>query len=262
VQDVLAFSWGFQDGVLLVRSAAKQAGVTIAEVAEKSQLNQVLDMCSGGGGPIAAFAELPDLKNCIKSFIVTDLYPNLVAFKQLAAKHPGRIEFSEKPVDATACTYGELKQSYIRTMFASLHHMTPFLVEGILRDIVDKEDSFVAVELTNRSFLAISIFAFSGVAIAALGILSSLPKVSISSNLARMLLTFVFPIIPFLFIIDGVVSCIRTYSSEEFLLIAKKADPESKYDWTVKEKMLQGAPYPVTVYVGVPKSKSKHSKVQ
>jgi hypothetical protein len=39
---------------------------------------------------------------------------------------------------------------------------------------------------------------------------------------------------------DAFISCLRCYSREELLAMAREADPEQTYDWVVEEPSLMG----------------------
>jgi hypothetical protein len=65
------------------------------------------------------------------------------------------------------------------------------------------------------------------------------------------------PVVLPLFVIDGLVSDIRTYSPKEFMSMVEEVDPTGKFEWTVKEQLVDGVCFPFTSYIGVPK-KGKH----
>jgi hypothetical protein len=255
VQDNLAFAWRFEDHMLVKNCAAKQAAPILIDALKRAGTDEILDMCSGGGGPFDTLAQLDELKTAVSKFTLTDLYPNLDAFKRLAAKHPGRIGFSEKSVDATACDYGRATQKhYLRTMCASMHHMSEDLLVGILADCVAKNDAFAAIEITSRSVVSIAILPVGSPLLTFIAWFLTFSSMrSWESAFKRFVFTFLIPIIPLVFVFDGFVSCLRTYTPEEFMRLARKADPDNKYEWTVKEQILDGLYVPMISYIGIPK---------
>ena len=67
---------------------------------------------------------------------------------------------------------------------------------------------------------------------------------------SRLLLTYLFPVIPTVAFIDGVVSCLRTYTPDELRELAKSVDGATGYDWTAGHA--GGGPIPMTYLVGTP----------
>jgi len=67
---------------------------------------------------------------------------------------------------------------------------------------------------------------------------------------SRLLWTYVPPVLPFVGLFDGVVSCLRTYSPPELRELLRGLDT---YDWQVGETRSRWSPLAVTYLVGVPK---------
>ena len=67
---------------------------------------------------------------------------------------------------------------------------------------------------------------------------------------SRLLLTYLFPVIPTVAFIDGVVSCLRTYTPDELRELARSVDGATGYDWTAGHA--GGGPIPMTYLVGTP----------
>jgi len=251
LQDILALAWEFEEGLLAKRSAAKQVAADLARLVESSKTNELIDMCSGGGGPVGVIARTEAMKKC--TFTLTDLYPNLTAFERVAKGSDGRVKYISSPVNATSCTFGEGNKRHIRTMFASMHHMQPDLLQGILRDCVAKGDLFAAFEATNRSPLSILSLTLPLLFLSIISIFYSFSRLPIGAALVRVFFTCIIPVIPAILVVDGFTSCLRTYSREEFMAVTKSADPDNKYDWMVNERLLDGLPVPLTSYVGTPR---------
>src|SRR5262245_45657432 len=60
----------------------------LADALRASGSTTVMDLCSGGGGPVGALREELVRTGLDVRFILTDKYPNHDAFRQLAASHP------------------------------------------------------------------------------------------------------------------------------------------------------------------------------
>jgi len=68
---------------------------------ERSTVWHVVDLCSGGGGPVMAIYEDLLADGFPVKFTLTDKYPNIPAFRRLAARHPSGIDYLIESVDAT-----------------------------------------------------------------------------------------------------------------------------------------------------------------
>ena len=107
-----------RDGVLSGRARwvilANPYAVVVPKLAvalEACQTTQVLDLCSGAGGPWATL--LPMLQYRKPAVLLTDFYPN--------PAHT-TLPYHPEPVDATAVP---ATLSGFRTLFASFHHFRP-----------------------------------------------------------------------------------------------------------------------------------------
>src|SRR2546427_8764913 len=72
----------------------------LAETLRAAKSEQVIDLCSGGGGPILRLQEALAAEGIEVRFTLTDRFPNLEAFQQTAAQSHGKIGFVLEPVDA------------------------------------------------------------------------------------------------------------------------------------------------------------------
>jgi hypothetical protein len=68
---------------------------------ENSRTSCVVDLCSGGGGPVLAIYEDLAADEMHVHFTLTDKFPNTTAFQRLASQYPSDIQYIAGPVDAT-----------------------------------------------------------------------------------------------------------------------------------------------------------------
>ena len=68
----------------------------------------------------------------------------------------------------------------------------------------------------------------------------------------RLLFTYILPVIPLLVMIDGIVSCLRTYTLEELREITASLKG-SPYDWELRKVRSPGSPFPVLYAIGCPR---------
>ncbi|MBX2876160.1 MAG: hypothetical protein KTR30_28830, partial [Saprospiraceae bacterium] len=102
----------------------------LKKVLPESGQNQIVDLCSGSGGPMLyAFEHLrkePGFEDL--SLTMTDLYPNEEFAKEVNERADLKLSFQREPLDATQV--GD-KLRGLRTMVSSFHHMPPLLAKRI-----------------------------------------------------------------------------------------------------------------------------------
>ena len=74
-------------------------------------------------------------------------------------------------------------------------------------------------------------------------------------ELRRLLLTYVLPVLPACVAFDGAVSCLRTWTDEEWLAMARRVPNAHRFDWQV------GRRGPVRHLIGVPVGTPLRSKL-
>ena len=121
------------------------------KVLEKTGKSEIVDMCSGAGGPILESVEILKEKHGRKELKLTlsDLYPNKKIAKQLNSDDDKSVSYYEDSLNAENVD-GKLKG--IRSMVCSLHHMRPETVTNILTDAQDSNEGFCALEISDNSY--------------------------------------------------------------------------------------------------------------
>ena len=209
----------------------------------KTQSNQIVDLCSGGGGPWPSL--LPELKEksgATVNVLLTDKYPNQKAFdrtKQLLGSNIDCQTSSISAFDVPAQIRG------FRTIFTGFHHFCPQDGRQIIEDAVRKNEGIGVFEFTSRSFLPI-IFVL---VMSPIGALLLAPFVR-PFRWSRVLLTYVIPILPLCTLFDGFVSCLRTYSREELQALVDSL-PDNDYCWEIGEIESRKV-QPLTYLIGYP----------
>lgn len=211
---------------------------------ERAGTRRIADLCSGGGGPWFYFRDALARAGCEVEVRLTDLFPNVAAFEAASAATGGAVTFHPEPVDATAVP---ASLDGLRTMFTGFHHFRPAEARAILADAVAKGRAIAIFEATERKPLAL-------VAMLTLPIvvLAVTPFIR-PFRWSRLFWTYVVPAVPSIVLFDGVVSCLRSYTTEEMLAMAREAGGE-RYDWEAgREPIGRGGPIGVTYLVGVPR---------
>jgi hypothetical protein len=162
----------------------------------------IVDLCSGSGGPmVRLFGRLRE-EGVADALVLTDLYP-----RPESVVGPG-VRYETSSVDATALPEG---LSGIRVICNAFHHFPPAEAKAILHDAWSRGRTVVVLEALAREPLAM--VAVTGVgAMAAAGSPFFAPF-----RLSRVVLSTLIPVIPLLLLWEGVVSCLRCYTSHELM---------------------------------------------
>ncbi|MBZ5663812.1 MAG: class I SAM-dependent methyltransferase [Acidobacteriia bacterium] len=205
---------------------------------ESTEERAVVDLCSGGGGPWFDLGrklqgDLPHLE-----IWLTDKYPNLSAVENVRAASENHIRFYPGPVDATNVP-GELQG--FRTMFTSFHHFSPEEAGAILQNAVDAREGIGIFEITRRTPSTIALMLAW-----ALILFLCTPWIR-PFRWSRLLWTYLIPIIPLVWLFDGIVSCLRTYRPRELREIVATLS-SSEYQWEIGE--LSTGKVPITYLIG------------
>jgi hypothetical protein len=198
----------------------------------------VVDLCSGGGGPWFDLSRKLQGDPPGLHIWLTDKYPNLGALQNVRAASGNHTTFYPGPVEAMNVP-DELKG--FRTLFTSFHHFAPAEARAILQNAVDAGESIGIFEIARRAPSTIGlVFAFA--------LLLSLCTPWIRPfRWSRLFWTYLIPIIPFVLLFDGVVSCLRTYRPEELRDLVEKLTT-NEYQWEIGEDSTGYTP--VTYLIG------------
>jgi hypothetical protein len=152
----------------------------------------------------------------------------------------GRISFRPEPVDAAAVP-ADLPG--VRTLFTALHHFRPREARAVLADAVRQRQPVAVFEFTERSLRGLLLSAASP-----LVVWGSTPRIR-PLRPARLLWTYLIPLVPLTVFVDGMVSCLRTYSPPELRELVAEF---GTYTWRMGT--VRGpSPFAVTYLVGYPR---------
>ncbi len=217
----------------------------IRELLEHSGQQRIIDLCSGGGGPIERIAQdLAELGQPVR-VTLTDFFPNVDAFEYAHAETDGAVDFEARPIDAK---HVPAELAGVRTLFNALHHFRPADARAILADARASRSPIAVVEMVSRHPLAVLVIPFN----AFISLPLTTPFIR-PFRWSRLLFTYLIPLIPLLVLWDGIVSCLRVYSPEE--LDGLVADLHGD-DWVWETGLAEAAfgPVPLTYLLGYPKS--------
>jgi hypothetical protein len=204
----------------------------------------IVDLGAGAGGPWRRLRPLleRELGRPLR-VVLTDLHPGRLPSSGAASSVTLGVERWHEPVDARAVG-GELLG--FRVLCSTFHHFTPDDARRVLRDAVQRRQGIALLEMTQRSPLALLLMLTTP-----LTALLLTPLIR-PFSWARLLLTYLIPVIPLVTAFDGVVSCLRTYTTEELEALVESIEaPE--YSWEIEKITPPLALIPVTVLTGVPR---------
>jgi len=212
----------------------------------RSGSRNVVDLCSGGGGPWLSPAWSAARTNGESPLTVwlTDKFPSAALGPRLN-KSDNSLRAVSEPVDATAVPsplHG------FRTIFASFHHFSDDAAVRLLQDAVSKGEGIASAEVTSRTLKSLAI-----VVLVPFACLLMTPFMR-PFILSRLLFTYLIPLIPFTLLWDGVVSCARTRTPAELKELTLGL---SQFSWTSGYAQSSRFRLPVVYLVGTPVAKSQ-----
>lgn len=215
----------------------------VAEMLRMSRVMSIVDLCSGGSGPMPALLSDLATQGVSPDVILTDRFPNLEAFERVAADSNGRISFSAKPVDARAVPH-ELRG--LRTLFNSFHHFPPGEAVAVLRDAAQAGQPIAIFEIPDRRLRTlISVLLLTPLLVA---LVTPFMR---PFRWRRLFWTYVFPLVPITCWWDGLVSQLRAYSPEELQRLAETASADT-YGWRAGQVRIGSPPGYLTYLMGYP----------
>lgn len=231
-EDLSGFPDSIRQGMLdylrffLVSLKAYQPAVPlINELLHETKTNNIIDLCSGGGGPVVQISShLKGEKGEGVKICLTDKFPNIPAFQSLAGQSGGYISYSNQPLDVTGFKHnGEC----VYTMFSAFHHFKPEDARKILAGFAREGRTVAIFDGGDKNLLFI------------LGILLLHPVFFLlftplirPFNWKRIAFTYVLPVIPLCTIWDGLVSIARLYTPVDMLKEARRSGVFPEYEWT------------------------------
>ncbi len=230
--------------VITVGKAYAPAEAPLIKALKDTNSSQIVDLCSGGGGPWLTLPEALRKEGIDVSVLLTDIHPNVEAFQSIETESSGKVKGYKESVNAES-TPGGLKG--FRTIFSAFHHFKPNDARLVLQDAVSRGEGIAVFEATHRSTGAI-------VATILAPVLSLFFTPFVRPfRLSRLFWTYIIPAIPLLILFDGVVSCLRTYTPDELLELASSVKGDREYSWSAGEVRAKPQGLPVTYLIGVPK---------
>jgi hypothetical protein len=222
-----------------VSKAHERIAPVLAAALRRCHATQVVDLCSGAGGIWPRLLPALRSQGVDVQVTLTDKFPNLAALERAAAETPG-LGFDAEPVSALAVP---ARLAGFRTMFLAFHHFEPQDARAILAAAVRDCQGIAVVEGISRRAVLLPLMAAAPLAVWLLT-----PFIR-PFRWSRLFWTYVLPVVPLNVVFDGVVSCLRVYSRDEMLDMARAAG--GGYEWETGTVFVPGAPA-IPYLIGVP----------
>ncbi|MGA7525520.1 MAG: class I SAM-dependent methyltransferase [Acidobacteriaceae bacterium] len=215
----------------------------LREAVRHSGARQIVDLCSGGGGPwLGLYPEVADGQPL--TVWLTDLYPNAILAGDLAADLAihSPLRARAQPVDARAVP-ADLPG--FRTLFSSFHHFGPDSARAMLADAFTHRQGigiFEAARCTPWTLLAVN-------AVPLLGLREAARARPV--RFRRLFWTFLVPVVPATLWLDGLLSCLRSYSLADMAELTHGLTADD-YAWQIGEA--HGGRVPIRYLIGQPRT--------
>ena len=215
----------------------------LAENLRAAQSEQVIDLCSGGGGPILRLQQALAAEGLDVRFTLTDRFPNIEAFQRAAAQSQGKVGFVLEPVDARSVL---ARLTGFRTMCNAFHHFRPVEAIAVLRDAAEAGQPIGIFEIPDRKLSTL----IPMLLLTPLMVALATPFIR-PFRWRRLLWTYVLPVVPLTIWWDGIISQLRAYTPEELERLAAAVGVEN-YSWRGGQVPIGSTPGRLTYLLGRP----------
>ena len=187
----------------------------VRRVLEQSGARRIVDLCSGGSGPLQMLVKDLAAEGVPIHATLTDLYPNALAFGTIADASDGLITFEPNSVDARNVPAHLIG---LRTIFNGFHHLRPADARAVLHAAAAARQPIAIFEISERTVRNVSILLTP--LIVWIGTPFMRPFLW-----RRLFWTYLLPLVPLTCLWDGVVSQLRAYSPEDLRQMCEGSDP-------------------------------------
>jgi hypothetical protein len=187
----------------------------VARALQARGLSRVVDLGSGGGGPmpevIEALRRRPQTRDV--ELVMTDRYPNLDAVEKFNDGQMPHVSYQRAPVDATDLAKAP---AGLKTMVNCFHHMRPPQARAILESAHRDRQAILIYEMADNRipFVVWLLFLPLGLVIvfATALVLTLFVR---PLKLRQLVFTYFLPVVPLAYAWDGQASLPRIYTLED-----------------------------------------------
>lgn len=230
------------DYLHFIQHAVKLEGALLplmGRALSEGRTTRIVDLCSGGSGPVPALVERLNAEGMPVTATLTDLYPNVAAFEAIAAASGGTITFEPGSVDARAVPPS---LAGLRTIFNGFHHLKPADARAVLHAAAAARQPIAIFEVSERSLRTVPVL------LTPLFVWLATPFMR-PLSWRRLLFTYPIPLVPLTCLWDGIVSQLRAYTVDELRGLARGSAPMR---WEAGQVPIAKGRARLTFLVGIP----------
>ncbi|MCA9120704.1 MAG: hypothetical protein H6822_35835 [Planctomycetaceae bacterium] len=191
-----------------LRSFNRQVADAVLDIASTEGINRIVEL-GAGRAPVTAQLAV-DERAADLTLVPCDITPNEAVYRQLVSRFGDRVKPIYSSVDITQ-SHAELDSSVL--VMAGMMHHVPFELRPAVMDALSRSSSTMVIfEPLKRSLL--SMFLASLAIVPAL--LLPITFFGRPGDLRRIFWCWLFPIVPPMFVWDGVTSCFRQWTAIEW----------------------------------------------
>jgi hypothetical protein len=188
----------------------------VKRLMDDSGTTRIVDLCSGGSGPLLLLArDLADQGLDVR-VTMTDLFPNVPAFEQIAAQSDGRIGFETTSVDARDVP---ARLTGLRTIFNGFHHLEPQDARAVLHAAAAARQPIAIFEASERSWVTLVTILLTPLLV---WVVTPFMR---PFRWRRLFWTYLVPMVPLTCLWDGIVSQLRCYTLDELRSLCEGTAP-------------------------------------
>ncbi|MCJ1389405.1 hypothetical protein MMC18_002262 [Xylographa bjoerkii] len=237
VQAGLTLMWTVNLPIIQPSSPGELVAATLQRVLGKRISDYTfVDFCAGAGGPTPyiekdlnarlGFTKPPSETSYANgntvslpvNFVLTDIAPHIEAWKEAQLGSPTEsLQYIDYPIDAANAPRNFLSpvtrkgqsQKVFRLFFLAFHHFDDPLATQILENSIETSDGFAIFELQHRTFSSLLTCTLMW------PLLLLISPFYFWRDPGFLFFTYIIPIIPFVLVVDGYTSSLRTRTADE-----------------------------------------------
>ncbi len=201
----------------------KAASPILSHLMQQQKCTHLQDLCSGGGGALLLiYKDYYRITHQHFTATLSDLYPNIAAFKNLAHITNNHFQYQAQSFNALAANPSPKS---IRTIFNAFHHFKPADAQQLLQNAADQNMPIAIFEPMDKSILQLLVNILS----TSILMFFLMPFVR-PFTWKNFVFTYLFPLLPLATCWDGIASWFRLYDAATLEKMAAKVDAPN-YIW-------------------------------
>ena len=199
-----------------------------SKLKDKTRASEFLDLGSGGGNVVEFISHKV---NGELKFTMTDISPKLELYKKIRERNQGRIDYVAYNVDM--CEADGILKGKAVTIITTFHELDRPRARNFMKSLAEWSRGFLIAEPVNICLKQILrmplLFLYFWLA----------PFYARPLRVSSFFFTWVWPILPFFHLHDGLVSLARSYRKNEFEQMLKKyAGPDWEWETGILDSSL------------------------